>query len=50
MSLIHTCQLNGVNALDYLQTLTEYAGKLAATPKQWLPWTYRDTVAALARS
>jgi hypothetical protein len=47
MSLIHTCQLNGINALDYLQTLTEHAGKLAATPKQWLPWNYRDTVAAL---
>jgi hypothetical protein len=47
MSLIHTCQLNGVNALNYLQTLTEHAGKLAATPKQWLPWNYRETVAAL---
>jgi transposase len=50
MSLIHTCQLNGVNALDYLQTLTEHADKLAATPQQWLPWTYRDTVAALVRA
>ncbi len=48
MSLIHTCQLNGVNALDYLQTLSEHAGKLALKPEQWLPWTYRDTVAALA--
>ena len=48
MSLIHTCQLNGVNALDYLQTLTEHAAKLAASPNKWLPWTYRDTVAALA--
>ena len=50
MSLIHTCQLNGVNALDYLRTLTEHAGRLAVAPQQWLPWTYRDTVAALARS
>lgn len=49
MSLIHTCQLNGVNALDYLQTLTQHATELADTPRQWLPWTYRDTVAALAR-
>jgi hypothetical protein len=47
MSLIHTCQLNGVNALDYLQTLAEHAGKLAAAPEQWLPWTYRDTLAAM---
>lgn len=50
MSLIHTCQLNGINALDYLQTLSEHAGRLAATPQQWLPWNYRDTLAALARS
>jgi hypothetical protein len=48
MSLIHTCQLNGVNALDYLRTLTEHTGRLAVAPQQWLPWTYRDTVAALA--
>lgn len=48
MSLIHTCQLNGVNALDYLQTLTEHAGRLVACPKLWLPWTYRSTVEALA--
>ena len=50
MSLIHTCQLNGVNALDYLQTLTEHAGNLATAPKKWLPWNYRDTVAALANA
>ncbi len=50
MSLIHTCQLNGVNALHYLQTLTEHAGKLAATPQQWLPWNYRDTLAKLDSS
>jgi transposase len=48
MSLIHTCQLNGVNALDYLRTLTEHAARLAANPKQWLPWTYRDTIATFA--
>ena len=47
MSLIHTCELNGVNALDYLQALTEHAAKLAAAPKKWLPWAYRDTVAEL---
>jgi transposase len=50
MSLIYTCQLNGVNALDYLQTLSDHAARLAAAPKQWLPWAYRDTVAALARA
>ena len=47
MSLIHTCLLNGVNALDYLQTLSEHASRLNSKPEQWLPWNYRDTVAAL---
>jgi transposase len=47
MSLIHTCQLNGVNALDYLQTLSKHSAELAAAPEQWLPWNYRDTAAAL---
>ena len=47
MRVIHTCQLNGVNALDYLQTLSEHSEKPAAAPQQWLPWTYRDTDAAL---
>jgi hypothetical protein len=50
MSLIHTCQLNGVNALDYLQTLTAHSSRLADDPQQWLPWTYRDTAAALAHT
>ena len=48
MSLIHTCHLNGVNALDYLGALAEHSGRLAVAPKKWLPWTYRDTAAALA--
>ena len=50
MSLIHTCQLNGVNALDYLQTLTKHPDRLATAPEQWLPWTYRETIAALANA
>lgn len=50
MSLIHTCQLNTVNALDYLQALTEHADQLAAAPKRWLPWNYRDTLATLPDS
>jgi hypothetical protein len=48
MSLIYTCRLNGVNALDYLQTLTKYPDRLPAAPEKWLPWTYRETIAALA--
>ncbi len=47
MSLIHTCELNGVNAWHYLSTLTKYAVDLATAPEQWLPWSYQDAAAAL---
>ena len=42
MSLIHTCRLNGVNAFEYLRAIAQYAPRVAAGPKQWLPWNYRS--------
>jgi hypothetical protein len=42
MSLIHTCQLHGVNAFDYLTQLQQHAKELAAHPTEWMPWNYRD--------
>jgi transposase len=45
MSLIHTCELNGVNPYDYLTELNKHASELSAYPVQWMPWTYRDTLA-----
>lgn len=42
MSLIHTCQLHGVNAFDYLTQLQQYTEELAAHPTEWMPWNYRD--------
>jgi len=47
MSLIHTCELTGANPFDYLTTLQRHRQALAATPAAWLPWTYRETLAAL---
>jgi transposase len=44
MSLIHTCELNGVNPLDYLTQLLRHAEELAAHPADWMPWNYRDTL------
>jgi hypothetical protein len=41
MSLIYTCQLNDVNPFDYLTELQQHADRVAAHPKQWLPWNYR---------
>jgi hypothetical protein len=46
MSLIHTCELNGADAFDYLTQLQGHARELRARPKEWLPWTYRQTLDA----
>ncbi len=45
MSLIHTCELNGVNPFEYLTELNKHADELAAHPTDWMPWNYRDTLA-----
>jgi len=45
MSLIHTCQLCGVNSFDYLVELQRHARELAACPAEWMPWNYRETLA-----
>ena len=42
MSLIHTCQLAGVNSFEYLSELQQHAGELAARPADWMPWNYRE--------
>lgn len=47
MSLICTCELNGVNAFDYLTELERHAGELADHPEQWMPWNYKMTLAGL---
>ena len=42
MSLIHTCQLNGVNPFDYLTVLQTHADEVAKDPAYWLPWDYQQ--------
>ncbi len=42
MTLIHTCQLAGVNSFDYLIELQRHAKELAAHPAEWMPWNYRQ--------
>jgi hypothetical protein len=42
MSLIHTCQLSGVNPLDYLTYLLKNAGKLEKSPDHYMPWNYNQ--------
>ncbi len=47
MSLIHTCELAGANPFDYLTVLQQRRDALAATPAAWMPWNYRETLAAV---
>jgi hypothetical protein len=48
MSLIHTCELNGANPLDYLTELQRHTVELKRNPADWMPWNYRATLAHLA--
>jgi len=41
MSLIHTCNLMGVNAFEYLTALLRNAAELARDPSRWMPWSYK---------
>lgn len=40
MSLIHTCQLAGVNPMDYLTWLLKHTDELQRSPEKYLPWHY----------
>jgi transposase len=48
MSLIHTCELAGTNAFEYLTTLQRHPVALATHPAAWLPWNYRAALASAA--
>ena len=43
MSIIHTCQINGVNAYEYLLTLVRNQAAVALNPGAWLPWNFPKT-------
>jgi hypothetical protein len=47
MSLIHTCELNDVNAFEYLVRLQENADRVEARPADWMPWNYRAALEAV---
>jgi len=44
--LIHTAELCGANALQYLIELQKHAAELAINPTLWMPWNYRDALVA----
>jgi transposase len=47
MSLIHTAQLRADNPFEYLTAVLQNEKAAAAHPADWLPWTYRATLARL---
>jgi transposase len=48
MAIIHTGELNGIDTLDYLVSLLRHLPQIAASPADWMPWTYRDTLERMA--
>lgn len=46
MSMIYTCELNHANAFDYLNQLQLHTDAVAEDPASWMPWNYRDRLAA----
>jgi transposase len=44
MSLIHTCELAGVDPFDYLTQLQRHSEDVSRNPKDWMPWNYRETI------
>ncbi|MGB6064730.1 MAG: IS66 family transposase [Desulfomonilaceae bacterium] len=47
MSFIHTCDLMGVNAFEYLTALLRNGAGLSADPSRWMPWNYRQTLSEI---
>lgn len=48
MSIIHSCDLGGVNAFEYLNALEEHSEEVFRHPERWLPWNYRQQLTAAA--
>jgi transposase len=48
MSLIYTAELRGENPFEYLTAVLRNEKAAAASPAQWLPWTYRAALARMA--
>jgi len=49
MSLIYTTELRGENPFEYLTAVLRNEKAAAESPAQWLPWTYRATLARMAQ-
>lgn len=48
MSLIYTCELNGVDPHRYLTALMTHPAEVEERPADWMPWNYRQALAPAA--
>ena len=42
LSMIKTCDINGINAFEYLVTIQKKQDEVKKAPKNWLPWNYKN--------
>ena len=47
MTLIHTAELHRENPFQYLTALQHNAKAVSEKPRDWMPWNYKQTLAAL---
>jgi transposase len=50
MSLIATARMAEVDPFDYLTELQRHAAQVTERPADWMPWSYRETLARSAAS
>jgi hypothetical protein len=48
MSLIATARVTEADPFDYLTQVLRHGPQAAAAPADWIPWNYRETLAAAA--
>ena len=46
LSIIKTCDLNGINPYDYLIAVQANSEEIAKKPNDWLPWNYTNNIGA----
>jgi len=44
ISIIHTCNLNGVNPFEYITALQIHSSDVFRNPSRWMPWNYQERI------
>ena len=47
MSIIHTCELEGVNPFEYMTSVMKNHEEVAENPNEWMPWNFKKSLQAL---